>query len=118
MVSWNIFPILSRNNIPMQLYRYSGKMFVVRTTPELAAQKAKYKKAFTKRTMVAREGTGMEDYEMAAELNVKPDTYYRYEHTVVMPHFLLPRFILLTEVTADYMLGLSRHKRKSHLKSV
>ena len=95
-----------------------GRIFLVKTTPELAAQKAAYKKAFVKRTIVARDGAGFEPDELAHELGVKPNTYSTYERFVVMPHFLLPRFIMLTDVSAEYMLGMARYKRKAKLATI
>ena len=84
----------------------------------MARQKAAFKLAFVKRTLVARESAGYERNDMANDLGVLPDTYRKYEENVQMPIYLLPRFILLAEVTGDYMLGLSKYKRKTRLKTV
>ena len=102
----------------MQFEPHCGRIFLVRTSPERIKQKAVFKLAFVKRTLVARESAGYEREDMANDLGVKPDTYRKYEENVQMPMYLLPRFILLSEVTGDYMLGLSRYKRKTRLKTV
>ncbi len=101
----------------MQFPPKCGRMFLVRTSPELTKQKAAYKLAFIKRTLVARESAGYERDDMANDLGRKPDTYRKYEENVQMPMYLLPRFVLLAEVTGDYMLGLSKYKRKPRLKA-
>ena len=102
----------------MQFPPQCGRIFLVRTSPELARQKAAFKLAFVKRTAVARESAGYEQHDMANDLGVKPDTYRKYEENVQMPMYLLPRFIMLAEVTGDYMLGLSKYKRKPRLRTI
>ena len=102
----------------MQFSLHSGRIFLVKTSPELATLKAAYTRPFCHRIFVARDGAGFTPVEMANELGVKPNTYTTYERFVVMPHFLLPKFIVLTEVSADYVLGLSKYKRKPRLKAI
>lgn len=95
-----------------------GKITLVKTSPENKALKDSYAKAFVRRVKVLREASGRTAEEVAKDLNVKLDTYYRYESKVVMPHFLIPRFLVSVDGDARYLLGLSRDRSKARLKTV
>lgn len=102
----------------MQNYHGSGRIFLVKTSSENKAQKDAYSKAFVKRVKMIREGSDVSAAQIARELGLKLDTYYRYESKVVMPHYLIPRFLAVTNGDPRYLLGMRDMKRKIKLTPV
>lgn len=98
--------------------RESGKIFLVKTSPENAALKRAYNKSFAARTKTIRERSGIAAEEVANFLDVKLDTYYRYESKVAMPHYLIGRFLAITGGDAGYLMGVSLSRKPTKLRPV
>ena len=83
------------------------KLSLVVCTCGCDVRKQHYDRGFVARIRIARESAGLSREYVAKELGIKADTYARYEIRVMMPHHHIPRFLVLTEVSADYLFATS-----------
>ena len=98
------------HNIPK-----SGKIFLVKTSPENIALKHSFNFLMAARTKTVRKASGLGAPEVAAHLHVKLNTYYTYERFVAMPVYLIPRFLAFTGGNPAYMMGFSKEPRRANL---
>lgn len=96
----------------------SGKIFLVRTTPENKAQKDAYRVAFVERTRKVREDSGLSASDAASLLGITYDLYRKYEKNTVMPHHLIPRFLAVTRGDCNFLLGMSARNKRLKLVAV
>lgn len=68
-----------------------------------ATTPTKFKADFCKRVAALRVAAGIEQKAMAAEMGVLLNTYNRYEHRSLMPHFLIPRFCRIVGVNEAFL---------------
>ena len=90
----------------------------MKTTPENSELKRAFNKAFCKRTRNIRTRSGLTADEIAEHLDIKLDTYYRYEKSVVMPHYLIARFLAKTGGDPAYLMGYSSGRKRAELRPV
>jgi DNA-binding XRE family transcriptional regulator len=64
-----------------------------------------YNQEFIGRTKQARERSGFTTSQMAQLLNVRLDTYLKYESRTPLPRSFVPNFCLLCRVSADWLFG-------------
>lgn len=62
-----------------------------------------FKALFVARTALARERTGRSQEQMATDLGISQPTYTKYESRTPLPHYLVPQFCMLCEVTPQWM---------------
>ena len=96
----------------------SGRMFLVKTTPENLALKHAFNAEMSQRTKKVRETSNRTAADVAEHLRVKPNTYYKYENSVAMPVYLIPRFLVFTSGNPAYLMGLSKSPHKADLHTV
>lgn len=102
----------------MQKRPESGKIFLVKTTPENQAVKNAYRVEFVKRTAKIRKDSGLSRSEVAEYLGMTYDTYRKYEESVAMPHHLIPRFLRATRGDPNYLFGMTRRHKRLNLSIV
>jgi DNA-binding XRE family transcriptional regulator len=78
--------------------------------PAKTATPAEYRKQFFQRVKGARALAGLSPAEMADELGLSKDTYYRYEERTMLPHHLIPLFCQICGITVEQLMtGRSLH---------
>ena len=75
--------------------------------------KRNYDRSFISRVRVARESAGLSREDIAKELGIKGDTYARYELRIMMPHHHIPKFLVITGVSAEYLFAAHPAKQKA-----
>jgi transcriptional regulator with XRE-family HTH domain len=68
---------------------------------------------YIRRTKQAREESGYSPEEMADFLNLKFDTYLKYEYRTPLPRYLVPRFCSLCRVAVGWLFGVEEAARGS-----
>lgn len=61
--------------------------------------------AFVARVIKAREATGMTQQEVADGMGVPQDHYKHWEQKRVIPHYLIPRFCIVTRVEDGWLIS-------------
>src|SRR6185437_7727750 len=64
-----------------------------------------YNSAFTARVRDLRERRGWSQQQMARALQIPWERYRKYAQNIMMPHRLIPLFVLVTDTTMEYLLG-------------
>lgn len=57
------------------------------------------------RVAETREAAGYTKKQMAQALDIEYETYRKYENRSPMPHYLIPRFALITHSRMEYLLA-------------
>ena len=68
--------------------------------------RSEYQRGYINRTREARERAGYEITEMAKLLDLKIDTYSKYEIRTPLPRHLVPKFCLICRTTANWLFGV------------
>lgn len=71
-------------------------------------EKERFDEGFVLRTRRARKTAGLTQDEMAEALGISKYTYPKYESRSPLPHYLVPRFLLLTGATADELFSTKK----------
>ena len=78
--------------------------------PTLAV--SEFNAGFRRRTKLARENAGFTMDSMAAALVIPRATYAKYENRSPMPHHLVVRFAIITDVDIDWLYTGTRKPQK------
>lgn len=74
-----------------------------------------YKEKFMQRVRQARERVGYNQTEIAELLGLKQDVYKQYETRSLLPHRLIGKFCLITNVDPVWLLtGAGRLPKRQH----
>lgn len=101
----------------MQVRKKFPKIYLVYSRDTPIVSKKSYDKAFINRVRVARESAGLSPREVASHLGLKTNTYSKYETRIMMPHYLIPAFACLTNVTLAYLFGAKQAPSDQELRS-
>ena len=74
---------------------------------------SEFRRGYTARTRQARERAGYEIADMATLLDLKLDTYQKYEARTPLPRQLVPKFCLICGVSANWLFGMEEEAKKA-----
>ena len=69
--------------------------------------------SFCRKTKELRQRTGMSAASMASLLGIPMERYVKYENRSPIPHYLIRRFIAITDSSFDEMFGYKKIQHKS-----
>lgn len=73
-----------------------------------APTRSAFKAKFCRRVAELRDARGWTQQQMADALGIPLDAYKKYENRSPLPHYLVPRFCLLTDVDAELLFAIDR----------
>jgi len=80
------------------------KKFLGHNVPMAESEEDQFKQEFIERVRTARIATGKKQWQVAELLNVPQDHYKHWEKSRLMPHHLIGRFCLVTNVDPVWIM--------------